>query len=201
LPKTTVSYGDKQNIISLAQAVSRDELSKTLNVDVSLSGGWGMFSASASANYLHHTANTQYTENFTFEERYYALGLLDISQLPSGLQGLSPAASDTYTTNFSDFTNRFGDSYIKQLPFGAFLLVNVQLKFDTSTDKQQFDGALSGGFGSIFNATATIQQVVDETHVNGSLEISAYQLGASLIDWLISLPKIRLAHITLPSVN
>ena len=179
LPKTTVSYGDKQASIYLDQAVSRDNLSKTLNVDISVNGGWGLFSSSASANYLHHTSNTQYSENFTYEERYYATGLLDISKLSSGTQALSAVAADVYNSNFTEFTNRFGDSYIKQLPFGAVLLVNVQLQFATTLDKQTFNAKLGASLGSLLNATATVKKIVDESHIKGQLEISAYQLGGT----------------------
>lgn len=171
-------YGDLQNNINLSQTVDRDELSKDLNVDISASGGWGMFSASASANYMHHTENTDYTENFTYSERYYATAMLDISPLHADTTGFTPAAADDYNKEgVKAFTNRYGDTFIQQLPMGGFLVVNMQLHFTSALDKTNFDAAVGGGFGSIFSASASIQSAVTKSNSHGSIEVSAYQLG------------------------
>lgn len=176
--KLKTLYADLQNTINLSQTIDRDELSRDLNVDISASGGWGMFSASASANYMHHTENTEYTENFTYSERYYANAMLDISPLSPDTKGLMPAAAKDYKAHgVKAFTNRYGDTFIRQLPEGAFLVVNLQLHFTSALDKTNFDAAIGGGFGSIFSASASIQSAVMKSNSHGEVEVSAYQLG------------------------
>lgn len=173
-----VTYGDIQNTLNMAQTIDRDEMSQDLNVNVSASGGWGMFSASASANYMRHTENDEYTENFTYSERYYANASLDITSLPANTTGFTKVAADDYNQHgISGFTNRYGDTFIQQLPEGAFLLVNLRLHFTSALDKTNFDAAVGGSFGSIFSASAAIQSAVTKSHSHGEIEVSAYQLG------------------------
>lgn len=178
LDNTSVNYENMQNAINLSQTIDHEELAKNLNVDASASGGWGLFSGSASAGFMRHTENNQFRENFTFSERYFTNAVLDISNLPASTDALTPAAAGLYNKyGISEFTNRYGDKFIKELPMGAFLIVNLQLSFSTSADKEKFDGSLSGGFGSIFNASATIQRAVSSVRARGTVEVSAYQLG------------------------
>ena len=137
LSELSTTYSNLQENISLSKVNSRDDLAKTLNVDVSASGGWGSFSASAAANYMHHTKDTAYSENFTYLSRVYANATLDMSQLPYGEAALTPAGKSTYDAGIAAFTNRYGDGYIQQLPEGALLLVNMQLHFKSARDKSQ----------------------------------------------------------------
>lgn len=172
-----VTYSDIQSDLYMSNTIDRSDLAKTLNVDASASGGWGMFSASASASYMHSTEDTNYAENFTYLERFFANASIDVSQLPMGIGALSPSAQTAYQQSLSAFTNRYGDAFVGQAPEGALLAINLQLNFNSSVDKENFDAAISGGFGSIFNASASMQEAVNASHAQGSLIISAYQLG------------------------
>lgn len=173
-----VTYTNMQNSVNLSQTIHREDLAKDLNVNISVSGGWGLFSASASANFLRHIEDTQYSENFTFSERYYVHEVLDIGGLPANTSALTANAASLFKkSGISAFTNRYGDMFIKELPMGAFLVVNLRLTFASALDKEKFDGSLGGGFGSIFHASATIQSAVTSSRARGVIEVAAYQLG------------------------
>lgn len=175
---TKVFYSNFQSSIFLDETTELNELSKDLNVDISASGGWGNFSGSAAAKYLHHIENTQFQENFTYSERFFANAVLDMTALPPNINALTKDAADTYINNgIQVFTNKYGDTFIRELPVGAFLIVNLHLTFATAMDKDNFDAALSGKFGSIFSASAKIKYAVQNSNAKGAIEISAFQLG------------------------
>lgn len=175
---TKIAYSDLQNSIYLSQTIDRTELTKLLNIDFSASGGWGQFSANGVAHYLRDIENSAYTENFTFVERYYSNCRLDTSELPSDTRALSVQAADLLKQNgIKAFTNRYGNSFITQLPMGAILIANLKFNFSSAMDKEKFDVGLGGGFGSIFNAKFTIQNAIEKSKAKGSIEVSAYQLG------------------------
>lgn len=178
LDQTKVSYGNVQSAINLNQTIDHNKVAKDLNIDFSASGGWGMFSASALVDYLHYIENTQYTENFTFTEHYYSNMLLDIANLPADVTAFNDVANNVYKKNgLKAFTDRYGDTFITQIPMGAMLIVNLKFNFVSAIDKQKFDANLSGGFGSIFNANLTIKNLIASSKAKGLIEVSAYQLG------------------------
>lgn len=187
LNEIKVIYGNMQSTIFLTQTIDHNELAKILNIDISANGGWGLFSSSASASYLNHTEDNQFTENFSFMERYYVNTLLDISSLPANISALTTNAADLYTkAGIKSFTDRFGDTFITELPLGAMLITNVQLNFATALDKQKFDATIGGKVSSIFSAALSIENAITKSKVKGFVEISAYQIGGNPEE----LPKI-----------
>lgn len=178
LDNAKVYYTGLQSSILLDDTIDLTHLAKVLNIDISASGGWGNFSLNAAANYLHHIEDDKFHENFAYTEAFFADAVLDIRHLPSDISALQNEAIDIYTKKgIVAFTNHYGDTYIQQLPMGAYLIVNLRLSFSKAVDKERFDGAISGKFGSIFSASGKIKYAVDQTNVKGSIEISAYQLG------------------------
>lgn len=178
LDDTTIIYSNMQSTVNLDQTIDRESLAKDLNIDFSASGGWGFFSPNALARYLHYIEDTQYTESFIFSERYFVNALLDISRLPANITAFTNNAADLYNNKgINEFTTRYGDAFITQLPMGALLIANLKFSFASVLDKHRFNVSLGGAFGSIFNAKATIQNAITESKAKGFIEISAYQLG------------------------
>lgn len=187
IANTKTIYTNMQNKINFTQTINREDLAKDLNVNISVSGGWGLFSGGASAAFFRHIENTQFSENFTFSESYHTLAILDISALPASPEALSSPASNLYKKEgIYGFSSRYGDSFIKEIPLGAYLIVNLRVNFATALDKEKFDGELKAGFGSIFNASSTLQSTIARSHSRGTIEISAFQLGGDPTE----LPKI-----------
>lgn len=175
---TKVFYSSLQSTIILDDTTDLEQLATDFNIDISASGGWGNYSGSAKVHYLHHIENDKFTENFSYVEKYFANALLDISALPPNINALNPDAFDVYTKNgVQAFTNKYGDTFIRQMPVGAFLVVNLRLNFASALDKEKFDTAISGKFGSIFSASVKIEAAVQKTNAQGVIEVSAYQLG------------------------
>lgn len=180
LKDTKITYSGMQSTIFLTQTIEKSELAKIFNIDLTANGGWGLFSASASAAYLRHIEDNQFTENFAFMERYYVHSLLDISSIPANLDSLTDNARDLYThQGIKNFTIRYGDSFIVDLPIGAVLVANIQLNFVTALDKQKFDATINGKFGSIFSAGANLQAAINKAKVKGTVEVSAFQIGGT----------------------
>jgi len=181
LSDVPVCYSKVQNTIRLENVISRDELSKDLNVDVNVSGGWGAFSADASSSYMRHIDDTRYSDNFTYSELFFKDAYLDISKLPSSIEALAPAAKDKYNNDgVQAFTSFYGDSFVQEVPLGAVLVVNIQVNFNRAYDKENFNAAVKGDFGSIFHASSKIQETVSQSHAKGAVEVSAYQLPSTL---------------------
>lgn len=178
-----IIYRDLQSQIRFNNVVDLESLAEDLNVDISLSSGWGRFSTDASAGYLRHISETDYTDSFTYSEKFFATGILDTSLLEPGIQSFTPAAqkicqSDpTCRAGIAPFTDRYGDAVIKALPLGALLDVNIQIKFNNRKHKEVFNESISGGIGSLFHASEQIRHAVEKSGAKGSLELSARQIG------------------------
>lgn len=174
--ETSVIYSDLQNSINLSKSMSQTDLSKDLNVNVSANGGWGEFSASASANFLNSISNSQYSENITYGERFYANETLDISKL-YGESALSAAGKQVYDNGINAFTARYGNDFILELPVGAIFLANIKLSFTSKKSKQVFDATASGSYGSIFSISTKVSNAIKQLNLQGNITVSAYQLG------------------------
>lgn len=187
LADTKVFYSDVQTSVNLNQSIDFQNLAKNLNIDLSASGGWGNYAVNALIDYLNYVKNTDYTENFIFTEKYFVKALLDINKLPADATAFNNVAANLYRQKGTKgFTDRYGDSFITQLPMGVFLITNLKFIFSSALDKQKFDMTLGGNFGSIFNAKVTIGNAVSHSKAKGTIEISAYQLGGDPSE----LPKI-----------
>ena len=171
-----ITYSDMQNSINLSDSMSQTELSKELNVNVSSNGGWGEFSASASANFMNSISNSTYTENITYGERFYAVKSIDYSSL-YGKNVLNPAGKQVYSIGIKAFTDRYGDNFIIGLPVGAIFLANVKLSFASEKTKQVFDATVGGSYGSIFSISTKVSNAIAQSNIQGSITVSAYQEG------------------------
>lgn len=174
---------DKQTEIYFSDRIDLEKIAVDLNLDLSAAGGWKDFSGGTAAEYLLHVANTEYTENFTYSEKYRFPATLDIATMPPGMKAFTPTAKflcnndPTCKDGIEDFTKIYGDSLITDIPLGGLLLVNFQIKFNSAYLKQQFDYAIQGKMIGFFDATESLKLAIAQSKAQGSLEFSAYQLG------------------------
>lgn len=175
---TKVLYSGLQNSILLDATIDHSQLAKDLNVDFSASGGWGNYSGSATVGYLKHINNNQFTENYTYVERFFSKAELDIRALPPNINALTLNAATLYINKgIQAFTNQYGDTFIRQLPMGAYLIINIRLSFSSAMERDRFSAIINGDMGSIFTAGAKIQFAIQKSRVTGKMEVSAFQLG------------------------
>ena len=175
--KLKIIYGQPQNTLNLSQAMSREDLANDLNVKASGSISFGLFSASASANYMKNTKDTNYSQNINYGESYSVKKLIDISPLTHDIAGLSLPAQELYNTDPNRFTNVYGDNFIQELTKGVLLLVDIKLSFSSAEDKQSFDAAMSASYGAFGSISAEVKTAQSQSKAKGSVQIYAYQLG------------------------
>ena len=173
-PQTSVDFSDKIDL----QKIAFD-----LNLDFSAAGGWKDFSGSMAANYLIHVSNTDYSENFTYAEKYSLDAALNTDDLLPRMLGFTAIAKSicnndpTCKDNIEDFTQMYGDNLITNLTVGGLLLVNFHIDFSSAYLKQQFDHKMQGKIVGLISATDALKEAVELSQAKGSLEFSAYQLG------------------------
>lgn len=164
--------------ISLAQTTSRDDLAKTLNLAADTKVGWGKFSASAAADYINSIKDSAYSLNFSYQSILSAYTEIDPSSA-YGQDALNTGAQAAYQQSPDNFIERCGDEYIQGMKMGAVLDVTISMDFKSQQEKQAFDLAFKGGFGSVFSASAKIQSAIEKTHASGTLTIHAFQAGGN----------------------
>ncbi|ODN41825.1 hypothetical protein [Piscirickettsia litoralis] len=171
---TTDYVGNKSNLINLGDNISFSQLESSLNINVSGSGSYGLFSASASANYLHQVKEDNYSRSFSYSE----LINFPVSQI-------NPAGYSTSLLNnfgrqvYSDpenFRLVCGDEIITQISTGASLYITMKMNFSSKEEKTQFDAEAKGSY-SLFNASAKMQEIIKKYNMSGSVALLAYQIG------------------------
>lgn len=75
------------------------------------------------------------------------------------------------------FRDYCGDQFVIQTSMGASLYVALTINFQTFVDKSKFQAHIGASMASIFNASASLQNVINHNATQGSLEVHAYQIG------------------------
>jgi hypothetical protein len=168
--------GQSKSIIQFGKSMSFDEIEKKLAVDISVSGSIDMFSGSASAEYARDIQSDDYSESF-----YYIEQVLLPSKILSNMFGkkaLTDVGLDAYESDptHTQFRLSCGDQFIQQTPLGANLFVTMKVHFASLRDKETFHAHASGG-GTMGSVEGDIQNIYNQYHIGGSLEMAAYQIG------------------------
>jgi len=151
--------------------------------------GWGTFANLPQANYLRHIYNYSdipHRENFTYAD--FIWKTLYLQDFGYGLNMLTDVAKDIYENrSVQEFIDLYGDEMFSQLSMGESLVFNVQIDFENTQEKYIFDQALKDKHMSFYNSIASVEEVVSELHIKGTVEISAYQYGGTKGDSLASI--------------
>ena len=174
-PGTTYSASGSKAVLGLSDNTAFSDIENQLHVNVEAHGGIGAFSGHASADYLRNTRDTRYSQSFyykdaiTFPMQYF---------MPSayGKSGLTPMGQSALAGGPEMFNALCGDQFIQGIVPGANLIITLKLNFDTTTDKSTFTSSAGGSMG-LNGASASIQKIVNEKHIKGSLSVLAYQEG------------------------
>lgn len=170
--------GGSKSVISLQNAEDFNQLQEDLNVDVSAKGGYGMFSGSTNASYARSVESDNYSEGFYYSEKI-TLPTKIFSPQQYGLAALSPYGQGVEAADPTGqkFRTACGDQYVSATPLGAQLMVTFKLNFSSLSDRESFDANIKGGMGSIFSASASMQQTINQYNLQGSLSVYALQEG------------------------
>jgi len=169
--------GTPTNSIMLTSAASFENLQEQVGVDVSVGGGFGMFSASATASFLKSMQETDYTMSINYYEMASTIMQGEVYGYgPYGV--LNPVGQAVYNNG----TNKFfgidcGDQIITGYNAGAALLMGIKMTFLNSAAKEQFGAKLGVSFADIFSVTTAIKDAATSTQEDATVAITAFQIG------------------------
>lgn len=167
--------GGTKSIVTLGKSYTFDEIQKELHTNVSADMSIGLFSADASANYARYIKNSNYSESFYYLEKI-ALPTKYIST-DFGLDALNSFGMGAYKAGPAQFRISCGNKFYQQVELGVNFFTTFKLVFNSAFDKSSFNASVNGSFGDFGSAKASIQRIVQEKNIRGTLEISAYQEG------------------------
>ena len=171
LTKDEVTEGN----LYLGNSMSFSKFQSKLKTEVSVSGSYGMFSASAGAMYARYVEEKEYSQSFYF--------IQDV-KLPTkiwtptsyGEDLLTTFGKSVYNSGAVQFRNVCGDQFIHQVSMGAQLFVTFKIDFASRDSREQFKTHISAGFGT-FSAKTSIESEIKKYNIKGNMEVVAYQVG------------------------
>lgn len=170
------STSSQQSSVNLDTAIRYGELEKLIKFSVSAKGGFGMFSASAKADYLKSIEENSLTVSLnylnTMQQKVY------LSMSGYGIEALTDEAKLAYQEKGVNlFSLSCGDNYITSYSEGASLMVSLYLEFSDSHTRESFMAKSGGKFANIFSAMSTIETMAKYDLMSGKVSIKAYQEG------------------------
>lgn len=165
-----------RGIVNLNTAMTFQELSNSLQIDISASADIGMFSFDATSSYMRSVVDTDYS----FSLNYYQSVEADI---PLTLNGygkdlLTPIGQSVYQNGTNPYFSLVcGDQLIDSYKTGAILMLAMNLQFSNHVEKEAFSMAIGGSYGGFGSASTKIQTTASQTKIAGTVSIRAFQVG------------------------
>lgn len=168
--------GGSRSIIELGEAYNFHDIQKKLNVDITADGSVDLFSSSASLDYANYVEETNYSESFYYLEQI-TLPTKIFTPFGFGQAALNSFGLLASAAGSDQFRLSCGNEFIQQETLGANFFTTFKVNFNSSYDKSNFDTTVRGSIGDFFDASSSIQTAVQQNHIQGALEIVAYQEG------------------------
>lgn len=173
----SISYAPGgKSVVELGKAYSFDEIQKYLNVNISAKGTIDVFSGSANADYAQYIDNTDYSESFNYLEQII-LPTEIFTPAGFGTDTLNDYGQKIYQTSPDVFRSYCGNKLYQQQTLGADLFASFNIHFNSAYEKDTFDSHVGAGVGDFISAAASIQSIVQQYNIHGTLEVSAMQDG------------------------
>ncbi|MBK2243054.1 hypothetical protein [Francisella tularensis] len=155
--------------LSFSQSMTKQELAKDLNVDISSSGGFGLFSADASATYVNSLKDGSTAMTFSYVYSITAESVINSVKLsPQGEQELK------YPEKFRE---NCGDQVFKDFQLGSKLIATLSMDFHSEEQKQAFQAKVGASFGIFGTIDSKVQQEINDAKISGTVSINVYQIG------------------------
>ncbi len=163
-----------QSSLNFDYTTTFSQLEEDINFSVSASGGFGMFSASASASYLRNMQDKDYSLSLN----YYGISSsnIDVQFAGAGEEMLNSAGKSYYQAD-PYFGIICGDYVVTSYQLGAMLLMGLNLNFESEYEKEKFTSSTGASFGDIFSASSSVQKTVTSLKLKGSVSVQAFQIG------------------------
>lgn len=151
-----------------------------------ISKGWkeslsiGNFSQSASEEYVHYAAQTDYSIGYYFIQTFNLPG---VKILVDGARekALNQLGKDFYLDGPDVFREKCGDKFFSEAKLNGALLASIKLVFKSIEDKKNYTTEAGFGFkfGVIADVSKSVKEIINKYHLNVNVEVSAYQLGGA----------------------
>lgn len=175
---TISSISQQSGSLSLDTALSFSDIQNEIKVSVSARGGFGMFSASAEANYLRSIEDKDYSLSLNYYTYFQNIAYIQIAGF--GLEALSVSGKSIYDNGNNPYFGLIcGDQYLASYGQGAMLLMGMNIEFSSSYEKEEFNAHAQASFGDIFSASGSIQQIASQYGISGSVGMQAFQIGGN----------------------
>ncbi|OAJ34090.1 hypothetical protein A0O36_01690 [Piscirickettsiaceae bacterium NZ-RLO1] len=170
----TMSPGNAK--VSLASAMSYSDLVKTLSYQVSGEGSAYVFNFSGEASYMHSVEDTDYSLSMNYSS--YATNKVSVNLDGTADNGLTEVGQAIYNNGQNPYFGiACGDQIISAYQEGAMLLMALNIHFHSTDDKQRFEFHSDFGALDMFSASVEIEKIANKYGINGTISITAFQMG------------------------
>lgn len=168
--------GQNTGLIDLATKYSLDDVKNQLNFTANGHVNIGLFSASASYDFMHYLQSDSLSESLIYRTTTQFMDT-NYSLPAKGTPVLNDVGLMHWKNGPDDFRTYCGDSYVAQMHNGGHLYVALQFNFKTTVDKQKFAAAFSGSYSDFATFNANFQQQIDKLNVQGEIHVLGLQMG------------------------
>lgn len=173
---TISSLSKPTSTIDLGASQSFYDIQNTIKESITAKGGFGMFSASASASYLRSIEDKYYSLSLSYHAIYHSTTNVQLGGY--GQNVLTDFGKEIYNDGNNPYFGLVcGDQYTKSFEQGALLLLSINLEFKNNVQKEEFNAHAGASFGNVFSASGDIQKVASQYSIDGLVSMQAYQIG------------------------
>ncbi|WP_281648928.1 hypothetical protein [Parendozoicomonas sp. Alg238-R29] len=164
---TTINFGSQR---------SYDDVERALNINLSASASYDIFTGSAAVGFARAVRGSRLSESYYFVQQVLLPVLV---YTPSGysVDALNKVGSQAYAEGPDAFRHTCGDSFTRELHYGAGLFLAIKINFSSIFDRTAFDASANLKVASIFSILSSVESEAKDKHINGSIEVVAYQRG------------------------
>ncbi|MCL5260980.1 MAG: hypothetical protein M1561_04795 [Gammaproteobacteria bacterium] len=166
--------GSGEGLIDVARSYSLYEVKKQLHMNADADVDIGIFSDEMAADFVRNLEQDRYSESFIYRTW---IKLKNSVYNPPEQGDILNGLGKRFQNDPAMFRQVCGDQYVAQMEWGGYLYVAVKFIFNSESDMQTFNSAMSGAFGDVFQMSAKFSQAMSMVNKNGAIKIQAYQLG------------------------
>ncbi len=172
----TTFTAPNRDSVTIQKVTSNDTGSQSTVIAASLSGGVGLFSASASADIKNSSLFSKSSIGFTVISGLGGQHL--VSRLDTS--SLSGFFKPQYLTNGilnQNYNSLCGDSFVSKEVYSAVVKGMLSIELENQQSASSFGASLSASYGTFTEVSASINNAESSSHAKGSVSLFISQLG------------------------
>ncbi|MBC7396249.1 MAG: hypothetical protein H7333_02305 [Bdellovibrionales bacterium] len=164
--------GQQTATVQFDRSMSSEEARDSLGFGAKARAKFGVYTASAAAQFARGTSSDDYSESAT----YSAVVHFKNAKVKNPVLSTVARARANIASQFRDTC---GTEYVEQIEYGAALYVNLKVRFSTREDHESF-AAQASLSGPMFSASAELQKASSKFVKTGYVSVSLLQLGGDV---------------------